>query len=108
MDEIRYRDKVITKEDVLLDAIESAACIVGKGFYNADEFPMFLKGIQAISGHVLVPPYHLAVTTEQACRVMYAACCIYTGKTFTRITDPASYLTRNISGKYKKLAYMKR
>lgn len=108
IDEIGCRDNAITREDVLLDAIESASCIIGKGFYNADEFPLFLKGIQAISGHALVPRYHLAVATEQACRVMYVACCIYTGNTFTRITDPAPYFYQNINRKYRKLAYMKR
>lgn len=91
------------------DIIESAACIVGKGFYAADEFPQFLDGIKKVGSHILVPHYQLAMTTEQACRVMNIASCILTDNRFTQILDPAPFLRQDISKtKYRPLSYMKR
>ncbi len=108
-EEIGYRDRDITREDVLEDIIESAACIIGKGFNAPDEFPYFLKGIQKIGTHVLAPHYQLAVSSEQACRVMNIASCILTNNIFTQIIDPIPYMQQDFSkSKYRRLSYMKR
>ena len=53
IDEIGYRDINATREDVLRDTIKSCACIIGKGIYDPNEYPLFVKGIHSISGHIL-------------------------------------------------------
>lgn len=108
LNEIGYRDITASREDVLRDTIRSCACIIGKGVYDKDDFPLFIKGIHSIGGHVLSMKYNATVATEQASRVMYLASCMLTGHTFSPIDNPESYLQANIGkSPYKKLSYMR-
>ncbi|MBR3314011.1 MAG: nucleotidyl transferase AbiEii/AbiGii toxin family protein [Atopobiaceae bacterium] len=50
--EISYRGLEIGSREVLEDAIESAACVAGRGRYNKDEYPLFLDGIRSITNHI--------------------------------------------------------
>lgn len=107
-DEIGYRDISINRDDVLKDTIKSCICIIGKGIYDPDEFPLFIKGIHSIGGHIMSVKYGAPLAAEQASRVMYLASCILTGQPFAPINNPESYLQENISkSKYKKLSYMR-
>ena len=108
LDEIGYRDITATREDVLRDTIRSCVCIIGKGVYDKDDFPLFIKGIRSIGGHVLSMKYSATIAAEQASRVMYLTSCMLTGQSFTPIENPEAYLHANISNsKYKKLSYMR-
>ncbi len=108
IDEIGYRDIPATRSDVLLDTVHSCACIIGKGIYDPDEFPLFIKGIRSIGGHIMSMKYGAPIAAEQASRVMYLASCLLTGQPFIRIENPESYLQANIGkSKYKKLSYMR-
>lgn len=109
INEIGYRGINASREDVLCDTIRACACIIGKGIYEHDEFPLFIKGIHSIGGHILSMKYSAPLAAEQASRVMYLASCILTGQHFTPITNPQSFLQVNIgNSKYKKLSYMRR
>lgn len=108
LDEIGYRDIAATREDVLRDTIRSCICIIGKGIYDKDDFPLFIKGIHSISGHILSMKYSAAIAANQASRVMYLASCMLTGQPFIPIKDPGSYIQANIgNSQYKKLSYMR-
>ncbi len=108
IDEIGYRDITATREDVLRDTIMSCACIIGKGTYDPDEFPLFIKGIRSIGGHILSMKYGAPLAAEQASRVMYLSSCMLAGQPFTPIENPEAYLHSNIGkSKYKKLSYMR-
>ena len=108
LDEIGYRDITITREDVLRDTIRACACIIGQGVYDKDDYPLFIKGIRSIGGHILSAKYSARIAANQASRVMYLASCILTDQPFTPIQDPESYLLANISrSQYKKLSYMR-
>ena len=107
-DEIAYRDISVTRDDVLWDTIRSCACVIGKGVYDKDEFPFFLKGIRAVGGHVLSMKYSAPIAAEQAARVMRLAACLLTKRGFAPIDEPENYLHENIGkSRYKKLSYMR-
>lgn len=107
-DEIGYRDIAVTREDVLEDTIRACACIISKGMYDPKEFPLFVKGIHSIGGHVLSMRYNAPLAAEQASRVMYLAACLLTGNPFVPIREPETYLKANISkSPYKRLSYMR-
>ena len=109
IDELGYRDINASREDVLRDTIRACACIIGKGIYDQDEFPLFIKGIHSIGGHVLSMKYSAPLAAEQASRVMYLASCMLTGQKFVPIADPDAFLQANIGkSKYKKLSYMRK
>lgn len=106
--EIGYRDINVTREDVLRDTIRACVCIIGKGMYDPDEFPLFVKGIRSIGGHILSMRYNAQLAAEQASRVMYLAACLLTGNAFILIDEPERYLKANISRTpYKRLSYMR-
>ena len=108
MCELGYRDISANRSDVLLDTIHSCACIIGKGIYDPDEYPLFVKGIHSIGGHIMSMKYSVPIAAEQASRVMYLASCLLTGRPFVSIDNPESYLQANIGGsKYKRLSYMR-
>lgn len=108
-DEIGYRNSEITEEDVLKDTIRSTACIIGKGVYYKDEYPLFLNGIRSIRGHIISINYNASLAAEQACHVMYLAACLLTDNEYIPVDDPLPYIGRNISQTpYRKLSYMRR
>lgn len=109
IDELEYRGINASREDVLRDTIRACACIIGKGIYDQNEFPLFIKGIHSIGGHILSMKYSASLAAEQASRIMYLASCMLTGQIFAPITDPKAFFQANIGkSKYKKLSYMRR
>ena len=109
MDELGYRGIHASREDVLRDTIRACACIIGKGIYDQNEFPLFIKGIHSIGSHVLSMKYSAPLAAEQASRVMYLASCLLTGQKFVPLTDPQAFLQADIGkSKYKKLSYMRK
>lgn len=108
-EEIAYRGLDADRDDVLLDTIRSAACIIGKGASYGEEFSMYMKGIRAINNHVMTCNYSGEIAAEQACKVMYLAACLLKDEEFKKIEHPEEYIAVNIGKtKYKKLGYMKK
>ena len=108
-EETAYRGIESTWEDVLNDTISSAACIIGKGTLQPEEFPLYIKGIRALDSHVLGEKYSGEIAAYQACKVMYLAACILTGHKYQTIEHPENYMDVSIGkSKYKKMAYVKK
>ena len=106
--EIGYRNITVTREDVLYDTIQSCACIIGKGNYSPDEYPLFIRGVHAVGGHVLSMRYTGHVAAWQASCVMHLASCLLTGTDYVPIKEADSYSHEKIgTSKYKKLSYMR-
>ena len=108
-EEIAYRGLEADRDDVLQDTIRSAACIIGKGATDAEDFAFYMKGIRAINNHVMSCSYSGELAAEQACKVMCLAACLLKNVEFKRIEQPENYIKANIgTTKYKKLGYMKK
>lgn len=109
LEEIAYRGIDITPEDVLRDTIRSAACIIGKGATDAEEYPLYLSGAKSLDNHVLGGRYSGETAALQACKAMYLAACVLTGATFKQIENPEIYMDESIGQtRYKKLSYIKK
>lgn len=109
LEEIAYRGINATPEDVLRDTIRSAACIIGKGDSDAEEYPLYLSGAKSLDNHVLGGRYSGEIAALQACKAMYLAACVLTGSRFKKIAHPEEYIDANIGKtKYKKLSYIKK
>jgi len=74
--EASYRGIEGNWEDGLRDTIRACACIAGRGAYDADEFRLFMQGIDAIRGHIFDEKYSGEIAASQACKVMYLASCL--------------------------------
>lgn len=108
-EEIAFRDIRENKESVLNDTIRAAACIIGKGATDVEEYPLFIQGAQSLDSHVLHGKYNGEIAAIQACKVMYLAACVLTQTPFMSIEHPEKYIDESISkSRYKKLSYIKK
>lgn len=86
--EITYRNLSISKEDVLLDTIKSAAVIVGRGsLIKSDDFTVYSKGIRAIQSHLLSKKYDMNAASRDACLVMYLASNVFNDSSCFRLIE---------------------
>lgn len=109
--EIAYRGLDITYKDVLRDTIEAAICIIGRGSIVAkNDYPVYKKGITALSSHIFSGKYTGDMAAFQACKVFYLAACLLTDQnTMISVTDPDNYKDQKIPLKaYKKLDYIRK
>ena len=105
--EIAYRQIDITEQDVLMDTIETAACIASRGMYGED-YALLLSGIRAIDNHIFDGRFNAELAVGKACKVMYAAACLLKQHSIEKITDPISYRSEKISDfKYSKLSKLR-
>lgn len=76
--ELVYRNVTASAEDALRDAIQTAACIAGRGQYRADEYPLLQKGISNIRNHIYSENFNGEIAVQRACVVMCLAAAILT------------------------------
>lgn len=94
---------------MLRDTIRAAACIIGKGSVDKEEYPLYLRGIQALDSHVMDQRYSGEIAAHQACKTMYLAACLLMKQLFREIENPEKYIAASIGqSKYKKFSYMKK
>lgn len=83
---------------------------MGKGTYDGDEFPLFMKGINAIKGHIFDGKYSGEVAASQACKAMYLAASLLAGRQCLEpIASVDDYRSMSISNeRYAKLSYIRK
>lgn len=108
-EELAYRGLNLNGKEVLRDTIRATACIIGKGSVDKEEYPLYLRGIQALDSHVMDCRYSGEIAAHQACKTMYLAACLLTGHHFRRIENPEKYMAETLGqSKYKKFSYIKK
>ncbi|RGG79453.1 hypothetical protein DWW82_00135 [Clostridium sp. AF17-2] len=106
--EINYRGLDISANEVLMDTIDTAACIAGRGQLG-NEYPMYLAGIKSISTHIYDERYSAEKAVQSACKTMYLAACILRKSNFEKIIDCNLYLDCNIGkSNYSKLSKLRK
>lgn len=106
--EINYRGLDISANEVLMDTIDTAACIAGRGQLG-NEYPMYLAGIKSISTHIYEERYSAEKAVQSACKTMYLAACILRKSNFEKIIDCNLYLDCNIGkSNYSKLSKLRK
>lgn len=106
--EINYRGLDISANEVLMDTIDTAACIAGRGQIG-NEYPMYLAGIKSISTHIYDERYSAEKAVQSACKIMYLAACILRKSNFEKVIDCNLYLDCNIGkSNYSKLSKLRK
>ena len=106
--EINYRGLDISANEVLMDTIDTAACIAGRGQIG-HEYPMYLAGIKSISTHIYDERYSAEKAVQSACKTMYLAACILRKSNFEKVIDCNLYLDCNIGkSNYSKLSKLRK
>lgn len=106
--EIEYRGKNILPEDALMDTIESAACVAGRGKYGT-EYNKYSAVMKNLTNHIYDGKFSGEIAAVLACKVMYIAACVLKNQAPVKIENPETYLNENISkSKYGKLSYLRK
>lgn len=95
--EIAYRGIEKSPKDCLQDTFDAALCIITRGKIHADEYPLYVRGIQDLRGHIFRENYSAEIAVEKAVRTAYLAACLMTETEFIRITNPDEYIKENFS-----------
>ncbi|MCM1090357.1 MAG: nucleotidyl transferase AbiEii/AbiGii toxin family protein [Muribaculum sp.] len=109
MEEIAFRNIAEDRDSVLRDTIRATACIIGRGYTDPEEYPLYVEGAAALDSHILQGKYNREMAAINACQVMYLAACILERKPFKKLDNPKKYISENMSGsRYNKLSYIKK
>lgn len=85
--EIAYRGINATAQDCLWDTFDAAFSIASRGKIGAKEYPLYVKGIRDLRGHIYAENYSPEIAAVRAVRVMYLAMCLLTGNTYKKVED---------------------
>ena len=108
-EELAFRGLELTREDVLQDTIRACASIISRGAYDAEDYAEYMKGIRAISDHILGRRFTPEIAAEKACSVMCLAASVLTQTKYPKIANPKEYMkARLVGGQYKRLGYIRK
>lgn len=108
--ELEYRGMTASAEGALWDAVQTAACIAGRGLYHAEEYTLLQKGITNIRNHIYSENFNGELAVQRACIVMCLAAAILTNQDgMPLFKEDSYYISADIpSGEFKKLSYVKK
>ena len=106
--EISYRGLDIAVEDSLMDTIDSAACVIGRGKFGA-EYALYSAVMKNLSQHIYGGNFSGEIAAVIACKVMYIAACVLRKRVPEKLENPSHFLQENIgNSKYGKLSYIRK
>lgn len=97
MAEIEYRGKDLTPNDCLWDTFDAALCIASRGKVGAEEYPLYVKGIRDLRGHIYAENYSPEIAAGRAAMVMYMTMCLLTGTQYTKVDDFREYADKMLT-----------
>lgn len=107
--ELAYRGITATVEECLWDTFDSALCIAARGKSQAEEYPMYVKGIRELRNHIFAENYTPEIAAVRAPRVMYLTACLLTGSEYMPITASDEFLNMKLSSdKLSPLSYLRK
>lgn len=107
--ELAYRGSDASVEDCLRDTFDAALCLASRGKSDAEEYPLYVKGIRDLRGHIYAENYSPEIAATRATKVMYMAACLLTGNDYERIEDAAAFAGEKLTvDKLMPLAYLRK
>lgn len=107
--EIAYRGINVTPTDCLWDTFEAALCIASRGKVGAEEYPIYVKGIRDLRGHIYAENYSPEIAAGRAAMVMYMVMCLLTDTEFEKVEDFREYANQKlVHEKLLPLRYLKK
>ena len=107
--ELAYRGIEAMVSDCLMDTFDAALCIAARGKFCAQEYPLYVKGIRDLRGHIYAENYSPEVAATKAPLVMYMAACLLTGNDYIRVEDPAAFMGEKLTvDKLMPLSYLRK
>lgn len=107
--EIAYRGIEVTYKECLQDTFEAALCIVSRGKFNTEEYPLYVAGIRDLRGHIYSENFSPEIAVGRAVKAAYIAVCLLTDSAFERIRDYTEYLNEKFTQpKLRAVKYLRK
>lgn len=107
--EIAYRGIESSCEDCLWDTFEAALSIASRGKMGKEEYPLYVKGIRELRGHIYAENYTPEIAAGRATKIMYMAVCLLSNAEYVRVADASDFLTMAVEHqKLASLRYLKK
>lgn len=107
--EIAYRGIDSTTKDCLWDTFDTALCLASRGKVYKEEYPLYVKGIRNLRGHIYAEDYSPEVAAGRASKVMYMVACLLTNTEFRAVEEYKDYLDKKITqDKLISLRYLRK
>lgn len=89
--------------------LTAALCLCVPRKTDAEEYPLYVKGIRDLRGHIYAENYSPEIAATRATKVMYMAACLLTGNDYERIEDAAAFAGEKLTvDKLMPLAYLRK
>ena len=86
-----------------------AGCIASRGKVGAEEYPIYVKGIRDLRGHIYAENYSPEIAAGRATMVMYMVMCLLTDTEFEKVRDFREYANHKlVHEKLLTLRYLKK
>ncbi|MFI3201902.1 MAG: nucleotidyl transferase AbiEii/AbiGii toxin family protein [Eubacteriales bacterium] len=92
--EIAYRGLDVSALDCLKDTFDAALCIVSRGKYIEEEYPLYVSGIRDLRGHIYSENYNPEIAVGRAAKIVYLVTCLRADVPFERVVDYSAYISR--------------
>jgi len=107
--EIAYRGIAKTPDDCLNDTFEAALCVASRGKVNAEAYPLYVRGIRNLRGHIYSENYTPEIAAGRAVKILLMVACLLTGTDYAPISDYREYLEQKITNeKLMPLQYLRK
>jgi hypothetical protein len=107
--EIGYRGIEVTADDCLKDTYEAALCIASRGKMFPEDYPMYVKAIHDLRGHIYAENFSPEIAVGRAAKIIYAVSCLMNQQTYEKVEDYVGYVEKKIVHKeLQSLKYLKK
>ena len=90
--ELAYRGVDAASRDCLLDTLQAALCVAGRGKIHCEEYPSYVRGARELRGHIFSESFTPESAALLAPRVMYLAACVLANHPYEDTADPGIYI----------------
>lgn len=94
--EIAYRGIESSLEACLWDTFDAALCIASRGKGGKEEYPVYVKGIRELRGHIYVENYTPEIAAVGAVKIMYMAVCLLSNTEYFRVSEYKEFLNMEV------------
>jgi hypothetical protein len=107
--EIGYRGIDVTAENCLNDTYEAALCIASRGKLFPKDYPIYVKAIHDLRGHIYAENFSPEIAVGRAAKIVYVVCCLLNHQNYERVEDYEKYIEKKIVNKeLQSLKYLKK
>jgi len=107
--EIKYCEISVDVDKVLEDTIKVSKNIASRGFYDKEEYQLYVNGIRSLKSHLFDNNYSSNVAAIEVTKILYLSACVLKRQPYKKLENIQRYLNNNfITKDFRALKYLKK